>query len=720
MNPTQFTKSLATAGSLLILTACSGGLNYDIIAPAPTATAPDSPEVEAQGIEEAATGEEPAGAVGATAATEETLPTPAQPVDASPLAIWPLEADLYLLDENGHIWRQPLFGNEDVAATIAPTEQVVLDFDIAPGGGWVMYRTAEFVGVTSLDGRSGQVIAFEESASMPDQPGQTVSWSPDGSKMALATAAGFQVYIPGQGAEFGPLVFDTPEAQVADLGWSQHSDWLLVWRADRGAALYEIGLTVSLYAELGQITGYTWLSDGRLAFAPAEGGLALLNPADLSSRTFMVPQDRQVTLPGERLDRTLAFFVHGEGIENPGFLHVGNPQDMSFSPVSAVPVQTVDLQWNPTTTRLIGPDPNSPFTTTVLVLDPATGSQATFEAAAGVDRIVWGERPPESVPGVNLPADLYFLALQAGIVQVWRLPANGDPPQTITGMTEDVVDYDISPDGTQLVYTSGGIVYRAVINTNDITQIAALDDEVINGTPAWSPNGRQVAYANNGIWIYDLDTLEERQVAVSNVPEDDTDFRLVQVYGEPQWSPDGQWLAARVGFYEGSDHALIVTNPEIDAEPIPLELFAARVKWLPNGRLLAYSEGGAYTLPMLTLVTPTTPGEPPGITRLLDVPVKDVQSLSDGLLAMLRVNGPFSLGPTSAQVFTALPDGTDLSPASEAFVLEDPILAPDASLAAGVIQTRITDFSLAVVNPVSGQVQIIEGISNPRRLQWGP
>ncbi len=701
MNP----KSLAITGCLLALTACSSGLNVESV-PTPTAI-----DVEAQGIEEA---EE--------VTAEELQPTPEQaiPTEAPALAIWPLDADLYLLDETGQIWRQPLYGNEDVAATIAPSEQVVLDFDIAPGGGWVLYRTAEFVGITSLDGRSGQVIAFEESASIPDEAGQTVAWASDASKMAFATAAGFQVYIPGKGAEFGPLVFDTPEAQVADFGWSHNSDWLLVWRADRGAALYEIGLNVSLYAELGQIAGYTWLSDGRLAFAPAEGGLALLDPTDLTSRIFMVPQDRLVTLPGESLNGALAFFIHSDGYEGPGFLHVGNPQDMSFSPVSAVPVQTANLQWNPSTTRLIGRDPNSPFTTTVLVLDPGTGSQATFEAAVGIDSVVWGDRPPESVSGVNLPVDLYFLASQAGIIQVWRLPASGDAPQAITSMSDDVVDYDISPDGTQLVYTSGGIVYRAVINTNDITQIAALDDEVINGTPSFSPNGRQIAYSNKGIWIYDLDTLEERQIVVSNIPENDTDFRLVQIYREPKWSPDGQWLVAEVGFYEGSDHALLVTNPEIDADPIPLELFATNVKWLPNGRLLAYSEGGSYSQPMLSLVIPTAPNEQPGITRLLDVPVKDVQSLSDGMLAMLRVTGPFSLGPTSAQVYTALPDGTDLKPISGAFVLEDAILAPDASVAAGVLQARITDFNLAIVNPTSGQAQVIEGISNPSNLQWGP
>jgi hypothetical protein len=398
--------------------------------------------------------------------------TPALEPTAPPLmSVWPLSSDLYYLNDAGQVWRQPKRGDESAAAAITRLDLVVSDFAIAPGGQWLLYRTDDTVSMASLDGLSGQIVADGVGAVDAGEAANTLAWSPGGEKYAFTTENGFEVIVPGGGTEFMPLVFTAEEDALRGLGWSRDGGWLLVWRADGTAVVYGVSAALSLWVELGAINGYAWLADGRLAFAPAEGGLALVAPDDLEARAFMVTQERAVTLPFQRPDGSLVFFVHDGGIEGPGFLHSGDPADASFGVESGVPVETARMTWNPAGTRLIR---RVGETTTVELIDPLTGSRATFDASGLPLRFDWGDPPILAVSGVELPADLYFLAPQAGIRQVWLLPDNGSEPTPLTQAVEDVVDFDVSADGTQVVYTSGGAIYREVQSVPAGPELIAL------------------------------------------------------------------------------------------------------------------------------------------------------------------------------------------------------------------------------------------------------
>lgn len=656
-----------------------------------------------------------------TGAQGGTIPEPTTPPTTIPLdeptrpplmSAWPLAADLYYLNDAQQVWRQSALGDESAAAAVTALDLAIFDFAIAPGGDWMAYRTEDAVAVRSMDGLSGQLVASDIGAPQEVTRGRTIAWSPDGSKLAYTTNLGFQAYVTGAGADFTPMIFNVPEAPLVDLGWSQDSRWLLAQRADGTAVLYVADPTLSLWVELGRVNGYAWLEDGRLAFAPVEGGLALLDPQDLNSRVFMVPQDRQITLPGQQTDGTLVFFAHDESVEQPGFLYSGDPEDLSFSPESAVPVNTARFHWNPTTSRLIGQDEPDEKGETVTLLDPATGSQATFEASGRPLKFDWGAVPPQTSTGAVMPSHLYFLAAQAGLTQVWRLPSNGEPPEPITNAADDVMDFDISRDGTQVVYSSGGVIYRQVINTLDVNEVFTLFEGVEHGYPAFSPSGRQIAFASRGIWIIDLDEGEPYRLVQDVTPETTGSESLIQTYGVPRWSPDGERLLIDVGFYEGFDIALLaVTEPGTGSQPVFLSLYGARAVWTSDGRILAFSEGGPYATPMLALIRP---GEEPSITTLLEVPIIDAHLRTDGRISLLRTPGPYGLGPTSARIFSAQIDGSNLQAESRAYLLDSPILAPNAVLIAGLIRGQ-----LAVVNPGTGDVYIIEGMSHVRDLKWG-
>src|SRR5690349_14488346 len=51
-----------------------------------------------------------------------TLPTPGASSQPPLMSVWPLEADLYYLNNAGQVWKQPLLGDESAAAAVTPLD----------------------------------------------------------------------------------------------------------------------------------------------------------------------------------------------------------------------------------------------------------------------------------------------------------------------------------------------------------------------------------------------------------------------------------------------------------------------------------------------------------------------------------------------------------------------------------------------------------------------
>ncbi|MBN1430277.1 MAG: PD40 domain-containing protein [Anaerolineae bacterium] len=666
-------------------------------------------------------------------ATSWSTPTPFVPAtlelpqDSSPtlelapsetpyLSPWPLPADLFYLNDTGQVWRQPYLGDESVAYLVTRMEEKVYDFAVAPGGEWIIYRTDGGVTVRQLDGSQGQVIALEVGTPFDVSRGRTLSWSPDAARVAYATATGFQVYIPGAAEDLQPLIFDAqlPDPSLIDLGWSANSRWLVAWLSNGLASLCDTGDLASLRCvDLGALNSYAWLIDGRLAFAPVEGGLALLDPEDLESRIFMVPQDQSIDLLFQRIDEMLAFFVHDGGIDQPGFLHLATLSDASFNQEGMAPIQTAGLSWDVAGGRLMGRGQSQ----SIAFLDPVTGAVGEIASTGVPVSLDWSDPPPHGVTSLPLAGDLYFLAPQAGIVQVWRLPADGEQPASITNAAADVLAYDVAPGSTQIAYTSGGTIYVGPVNSPDVKEMAVVapDANSPTGTPAFSADGERLAYANNGIWTIDLKTGQKRRL-VSDVTPSAADQR--QVFDQPRWSPDGRWLLVKANFFQGYDYALVSVAG--GTAPIFLNRYNSRAEWGADNMVLVYSDGRSFSQAGLSTVQP---GNAPVITPLLDLPILDVALRPDGRLVFLIAPGPFALGPTSVQVYSAAADGADVRAETASLVLEQPRLSSDAIMVAGLVQTRRDDLgrvsgSLVVVNPATGQLFVLEAMSSVYDLQW--
>jgi hypothetical protein len=668
-------------------------LSCDFVIEPPTPTAPEAAPAPGEG--------------GALPDWEALTLTP--PASAPLASAFPLPADLFYLNGSGQLWRQPLAGGEGSAELVSRPDQTIQDFVISPGGGYYLYRTGDVLTAASLNGAGQYPVADRVEGPAGAFFGRTMAWSPDAARIAYATSGGFQVSIAPEWERF-----DVPETPPIDLAWSPDSRWLLIWRQDGTAVLYDITTAAARWAELAEINGYAWLDDGRLVFAPATGGLAILAPEDLTSRTFIVPPDYMVTLPAQRRDGALVFFLHQGSPTAPGFLYLADLRSGSYSPASGVPVETEGRSWTPDALRLIGVSAEQ----TVMLLDPLTGAAATFGAEGTPVHLDWGDLMPPEVIGMPLPADLYFLRPTGGVVGVWRLPDDGSSPESVIAAPTDVVDYDVAPDGLRIVLTTsdGAVHLGNTRGSQDLATVEAIPPG--QPQPVFSPDGRALAYASGGIWLLDLATGETRLLLQDQADEGDP--RQTITYRHPRWSPNGNWLLVDVGYYEGFDVALLPVLDE-NPEPILLEMFGATAEWTPSGQALLYSTGDVYADPGLSLVVP---GESPIIDPLLSMPILEAQAPRGGRLWLLRTSlmGPSPWAPT-VQVFSATAAGSDIRPESEAFTLEAPVFSPGATMLAG-LKAATQDASenlvgrLAIFNIQTGEMVLIEGMDSAHALQW--
>jgi hypothetical protein len=160
-----------------------------------------------------------------------------------------------------------------------------------------------------------------------------------------------------------------------------------------------------------------------------------------------------------------------------------------------------------------------------------------------------------------------------------------------------VTDFDVSPDGKRIVWQTYIVpsgapragYFELWVANGDGSSPRRLVPE---GTEAdWSPDGTQLAYvegrlsARTTIQIINADGTGKRQLTGDIGAEPPGSFE-VHVEQEPDWSPDGRFIALRVG--KASPH-LAVVNVQTGAVSSPPSGLALTPAWSPDGSLLAYA-----------------------------------------------------------------------------------------------------------------------------------
>jgi Tol biopolymer transport system component len=146
-----------------------------------------------------------------------------------------------------------------------------------------------------------------------------------------------------------------------------------------------------------------------------------------------------------------------------------------------------------------------------------------------------------------------------------------------------VFDPALSPDGSQAVFTAVGDLWLANLATGAVSKLT--DDEAIDLSPSWSPDGAKIAFASDRDGKTDIWTIALDGRALAKLTDLDTPAN------SPVWSPDGKKIAflkdSRASiFLAGTVEVLDVSTKKITR--IAEEIFGPSApSWSPSGKTVA-------------------------------------------------------------------------------------------------------------------------------------
>jgi tricorn protease len=150
-----------------------------------------------------------------------------------------------------------------------------------------------------------------------------------------------------------------------------------------------------------------------------------------------------------------------------------------------------------------------------------------------------------------------------------------------------ILNADISPSGVRAVFEAHGQIFTVPAEHGDVRNISDAP-HTANRDPAWSPDGRYVAYFTDASGEYDLAIRDQRGLQPAHIIDLGPAHSF---YYSPVWSPDSKKIAF-------SDKHLTLYYVDVDGgRPVKVasgltEGFGAtsfQQSWSPDSRWLAYA-----------------------------------------------------------------------------------------------------------------------------------
>jgi Tol biopolymer transport system component len=194
---------------------------------------------------------------------------------------------------------------------------------------------------------------------------------------------------------------------------------------------------------------------------------------------------------------------------------------------------------------------------------------------------------------------ILFTSTRGGKAGVWRMLADGSKPERIC----DGDQAEWSPDGAKIVFRRNERVFTRDL-ANGREKSLSPDDWPHCSGPAWSPEGKSVAFAarweaGNGIYVVPAQGGKPAKVYDQ------------QGACEPHWSPDGARLV-----YETETHICTINA---DGTKNRLVTYFGGVqryaRFSPDGKLLVFCQGVSEQGPWELYVIPATGGTPEKLTQ---------------------------------------------------------------------------------------------------------
>lgn len=261
-----------------------------------------------------------------------------------------------------------------------------------------------------------------------------------------------------------------------------------------------------------------------------------------------------------------------------------------------------------------------------------------------------GESAPQWSPDGTQVA---FLADRDKGNQIWIIPANGGEADKLTSEENGVQGFRWSPDGKTVAFLTRDTFkdkaerekkrkdkYDTIVVDDDLqfTHLwtIAIDSKekkrLTEGTfsisnPQWSPDGKSIAFVRSPLGVQEssfIDISEDRNTDIYIIPATGGAARQFTANpagdSNPQWSPDGKWIAY-ISNTEPKSWAAksdILVAPAEGSAPRNItkdfnESVSAGIEWSPDGKALYFT--GAVGVYSHIFRVPVEGGKPTQITR---------------------------------------------------------------------------------------------------------
>lgn len=155
-----------------------------------------------------------------------------------------------------------------------------------------------------------------------------------------------------------------------------------------------------------------------------------------------------------------------------------------------------------------------------------------------------------------------------------------------------IYDFAVSPSGKRVAFEARGEIVTVPVEKGDIRNLTGTTDKM-ERTPAWSPDGKQIAYFGEHNKQYALFIVDQKGLNQPKI----FDFDRSEYYREMTWSPDSKKVLFENWFSTlyyldttkpGAKPVMVADEPGISA---PID-----ASWSPDSNWIVYTKSGANKL----------------------------------------------------------------------------------------------------------------------------